>query len=101
MFIFTLITKGISQLGWQHTGVEKAAHHCADDVLGTRGITSSDEKRGRACQGSRMIAAAKPASAAGGRKPPGTMTTCSGSSPARLMREPCPLRVTEICDYSG
>src|SRR4051812_4559238 len=34
--------------------------------------------------------AAKPASAAGARKPPGTTTTCSRSSPTRLMREPWP-----------
>jgi hypothetical protein len=34
--------------------------------------------------------ALEPAYAAGARKPPGTTTTCSGSSPAKLMREPCP-----------
>src|SRR5215213_10313063 len=34
------------------------------------------------------IAAAEPAFAVGARRPPGTTTTCSGSSPARLMREP-------------
>src|SRR3954447_16129285 len=35
------------------------------------------------------IAAAKPAFAVGARRPPGTTTTCSGSSPAKFMREPC------------
>src|SRR3954463_16250685 len=35
-------------------------------------------------------AAFKPAFAAGAKRPPGTTTICSGSSPARLMREPCP-----------
>src|SRR3954467_12917565 len=34
-------------------------------------------------------AAAKPAYAAGARRPPGTTPTCSRSSPTRLMREPC------------
>src|SRR4051794_19812587 len=35
-----------------------------------------------------LIAAVEPAFAVGARKPPGTTITCSGSSPARLMREP-------------
>src|SRR4051794_8525186 len=35
-----------------------------------------------------LIAAVEPAFAVGARRPPGTTITCSGSSPARLMREP-------------
>ena len=35
------------------------------------------------------IAAVKPAFAVGAKRPPGTTITCSGSSPARFMREPC------------
>jgi predicted transposase YbfD/YdcC len=35
-------------------------------------------------------AAVEPAYAAGARRPPGTTTTCSRSSPTRLMREPWP-----------
>ena len=35
------------------------------------------------------IAAVKPAFAVGARRPPGTTITCSGSLPARFMREPC------------
>src|SRR3954470_7444134 len=42
------------------------------------------------------IAAVKPACAVGARRPPGTTTTCSGSSPARLMREPWELPQAEI-----
>src|SRR3954470_2863839 len=43
------------------------------------------------------IAVVKPASADGAKRPPGTTITCSGSSPARFMREPwglCGLRAT-------
>src|SRR4051812_15926954 len=36
-----------------------------------------------------LIAAVKPAFAVGVKRPPGTTTTCSGSFPASLMREPC------------
>jgi hypothetical protein len=45
------------------------------------------------------IAAAKPAYAVGARRPPGTTTTCSRSSPAKLMREP--LAVAGATGFAG